>query len=362
MAELKCRLWGHELKNPIMPAAGPNCVDGEMLIAASRGGAGGLVMKTISVEPAKIPYPNIKRVNKETLMNAELWSEYPYQQYLDKEYELAKSTGQFLMASIGYNAEELSFLGPLVEKTGYVDAIEFSVHYVGKDYTTVVENAKALKESVSLPVLVKVSPGFPDIPAFVKAIESYVDGFIAINSVGPGLDFDPVTLRPLMGSEHGYGYVSGRAIFPIALQIVHEISLNTDKPIIGVGGIYSGLEAIKMMMAGASAVQVCSIVIEEGHSAYARIAKEMSDWLDKNGYADVNEIVGLYSKKSNKAVMQRPGMSIDADKCIRCGKCIKTCLHHGLSTGEKLLPVFNENCIQCGFCQSICPVKAIKMN
>ncbi len=358
MADISIKLFGKSIPNPVMPAAGPNCVDGKMLVEVAAAGVGALVMKTISTVPAKVPYPNIISAGNNTLLNSELWAELPAEQYIDVEYKLAKSTGKYLMASVGYTEADLRELGSRIEATGMVDSIEFSIHYLGNDLSPVINAAKGLRESVSLPILAKISPAFGNIPVLVKALEPYVDGFIAVNSLGPALDFDPVSIKPLMGSEMGYGWLSGKGLFPIALHIVHQLSLATDKPIIGVGGIYRGIDAIKMMMAGASAVQVCSAAIEKGHGIYAKIAQEMSDWLDDNNYASVSEIIGKY--KTNSVKYEKTSPLIDPNVCIMCCKCVHTCLHKGLDASAKGIKV-NENCHHCGYCPTICPVHAIRM-
>jgi dihydroorotate dehydrogenase (NAD+) catalytic subunit len=359
MADLSITLFGHTLPNPIMPAAGPNGRSGDDLLQAARGGAGALVMKTVSVLPAPVPYPNIASVGGHSMMNAELWSELPVEQYLDKEYRIAKNAGLMLIAGLGYSAEELANLGPRVEATGCVDAFEFSIHYLGSDIQPVIDSAKALKASVSKPIMAKISPNFPDIAGLVSALEPYVDGFIAVNSLGPALDFDPETRTPFLGSDHGYGWLSGRAIFPLALRIVHQLASCTTKPVLGVGGVSTGVDAIKMIMAGAHAVQVCSAAIEEGHGVYGRIASEMSRWLDAHGFASVEEIRGLYLHERFAKTEIPMIYSVDRPRCVRCGHCLRSCIHQAIVNDADRYPVHTEKCISCGFCATVCPVKAI---
>ena len=92
MANLQVRICGLEFSNPILPAAGPPSKDGAMLQAAAKGGAGGLVTKTISVNPAEVPRPCMAEI-KGGFLNTELWSELPKEQWLETEYKLARSTG-----------------------------------------------------------------------------------------------------------------------------------------------------------------------------------------------------------------------------------------------------------------------------
>lgn len=113
MAKLSVNVCGIDFANPIMPAAGPPTRDGAMCQAAARGGAGAIVTKTISVLPADVPRPCMAEI-KGGFLNAELWSELPKEQWIEREYELAKATGLPLIVGLGYTAEQIKQLAPLV--------------------------------------------------------------------------------------------------------------------------------------------------------------------------------------------------------------------------------------------------------
>ncbi|MCD4829003.1 MAG: 4Fe-4S binding protein [Candidatus Cloacimonetes bacterium] len=360
MPDLSVKLFGHTLSNPIMPAAGPNCRDAAMLKRAAAGGAGALVMKTVSVNPAQVPFPNIIAAGRHSLLNAELWSEIPVERYLEHEYAAAKETGLMLIASLGYTATELAALGPRIEATGCVDALECSVHYLGQNLAPVVEAMSALRAVVSLPIMVKVSPAIADIAALVEALDEHVDGYAAINSLGPCLDFDPVTVHPKLGSEHGYGWLSGDAVLPLALRVVHQLALHTRKPILGVGGVSAGVDAVKMLMAGATAVQVCSAAIREGQGVYGRIAGEMDTWLADNSYAAVRDIIGLYARGNQPLTRELRRPELDRKLCSRCGICVKACIHNAVETDADNWPVHTTRCLGCGYCVSVCPKGALR--
>ena len=136
----------------------------------------------------------------------------------------------------------------------------------------------------------KVSPSTPNIEELAIRAASYVDAFVAINSVGPALDFDIETPHATLGSKNSFGWLSGPAIRPIALRIVSQIASVQPKPVIGVGGIASGADAIQFFMAGASLVQVCTAAILKGASVYGAIADDMKTWLEKHGYASAEDI------------------------------------------------------------------------
>ena len=362
MADIGVSISGVNLKNPVLPAAGPNVRTAKLMLEAVKGGAGGIVTKTISVVPADDPRPTIRKIGTRGLMNCETWSEIPAEKFIE-DCKAVKGAGVPLIVSIGYKPDEVARLGKLVEEEISPDAIEFSTHYVGREVEPLVDIARSLRNAVSIPIWMKISPNFLNIEELVAAASKYVDGFVAINSYGPVLDFDPENPVPLLGSDYGQGWMSGAPILPIALRIVHQISSVQEKPVIGVGGIYSGVDAIKFIMAGASAVQVCSAAIQYGHSIYGKIAAEIEKWLDEHNFKSVDEIRGLYRKKlaERKVFLQKPTMSIDEDKCTGCKLCVSRCIQGALYMKGDKAAVISENCIGCGFCQDFCKFDAMKL-
>jgi dihydroorotate dehydrogenase/NAD-dependent dihydropyrimidine dehydrogenase PreA subunit len=364
MADLNTVVSGITFPNPVLPAAGPNVLNGRLMCEAAQGGAGGLVSKTVSTAPASDARPTIRRYGAKGLMNAETWSETPVESFLE-ELHLAKKTGLPLIASIGYRPEEVSRLGKLIEREIEPAGFEFSTHYTGKSTLPLVEVASALRRSVSLPIWMKLSPNFPNLEELALAVEPHVDGFVAVNSYGPVLDIDVETLQPLLGSSFGQGWLSGSPLLPIALEIVYRLRQRLSKPIIGVGGISRGSDAVKYFMAGASLVQVCSAAIREGNGVYGRIAGELSSWLDEHGYARIGEIADLYREKleARRTFTAKPAMTVKKDLCTGCGACIRRCVHGALTLVGKpeKATVTPGRCIGCGFCRDFCPEFAMAL-
>ena len=293
MANLESTVCGITFSNPVMPAAGPNVKNSSLMLKAAGKGAGAVVTKTFSVLPAEDPRPTMKKTVAGGLLNCETWLEDSYENFFN-ELKVTKNCSVPLIVSIGYSAEDVDKLGRLLEKDIQPDAIEFSTHYTGNDIAPLLHVAESLKKAVSVPVWMKVSPGFPALEELVKEAEPVVDAFVAVNSFGPALDFDPKRCKKSLGSDWGQGWLSGPPLQPIALGIVCRLARLIKKPIIGVGGISSGEDAVKFIMAGASLVQVCTAAIHEGPSAYGRIAQETADWLDENSYSSLSEIKGKY--------------------------------------------------------------------
>jgi dihydroorotate dehydrogenase subfamily 1 len=359
MADLKTTICGIEFPNPVWTAAGPGGADAELLLRAANGGAGGLVAKTVSVKGADVPTPNISSPFSASLLNAELWSEHDHRRFIDQELSRLKGQGVPVIASVGYSTEELALLGRELESAAVARAVEFSIHYVGKDPDNLKRMAAALKENLTIPVFAKLSPGISDLEDAIRVLEEIVDGFVAINSVGPALDFDIETRRPRLGSRDGRGWLSGAAILPVALHYVQAISSLTDKPVIGVGGVRRVEDVVKHLMAGASAVQVCSLAVLKGQEVYGKLAAELSSWLDDHDFANVGEIVGLYSRERPDPARVAGFPRIDYELCNYCLLCERSCIHRAIRFQEEKFHLDQSRCVRCGLCCSLCPKSAL---
>jgi dihydroorotate dehydrogenase (NAD+) catalytic subunit len=364
MALLTTQFCGLTFPHPVMPAAGPNVLDAAHCRRAVEGGASAVVVKTVSTRPAKVPKPCMMRYKKNGILNCELWSELPAEKYIESEYQKAHVEGLPLIAGVGYTADQLAELGPKIVATGYVDALEFSLHYTGKDIEQLVLAARSLRQSVAVPIFAKLSPAMQDIGSVARALEPYVNGFVAINSVGAALHFNAENPTPVLGAKNGFGWLSGEPVQPIALRCVAEIAMNVSKPVIGVGGIFTGKDALAFLMAGAKAVQICSAAILNGPTIYGKVARELNDLLDAQGYASVEECYNAYStaaKRSDTIDYEGHPPSINHEKCVQCGLCVRSCCPGALTLREnELLQCDEKLCVRCGLCLDTCPRNALE--
>lgn len=365
MPQLAVNVLGHTFRTPVIPAAGPNVGSGRMVMRAAEGGAGGLLTKTISRNAAPVPHPNMTRVGQDNLLNAELWSELSPETWFEREYDIALAAARQhelpLIASLGYSAQDLEELGPRLEQKG-IDILEFSTHYL--DPQRLIETARALRNAVSIPIVAKLSPQAGDLGEIARLLAPYVDGFACINSLGPALRIDIEHGTALLGSQYGYGWLSGPAIKPLAVRSVFQVARATDKPIIGIGGVTHGEDVIEFFMAGASLVGVCTAAILKGHTIYGKIAAEAAQWLSAHSYQDIAEIKGLYLnryRQGQRVVTEiEKTARVNESLCKACTQCEKVCQFDALHAPRKQTArVEAQACSGCGLCVSVCPFGAL---
>lgn len=288
--DISVEVAGLTLANPLMPAAGPLTSSPRAAERIAATGVGAIVAKTISVVAAEVPHPNIARLPY-GLLNCELWSEDPPERWFAEYLPAFRALGKPLVVSLGYRPDEVRELIPKAEP--FADAFELSTHYVGTDPRPLYEIAKAAKETTDKPVFIKLSPHVPNIEEFARAAEEGgADGLVAINSLGPGLAIDIRKRKPLLGGEHGYGWLSGPAIKPIALRAVYDVSRAVKIPVIGVGGIASAEDVVEFFLAGASAVQILSAAILKGVKIFAEILETLPRLLEELGVERLRDLTG----------------------------------------------------------------------
>lgn len=361
MVSLSTKLAGLELRNPIMPASGPIVRDGNSLAEVANKGAGALVSKTVSTEPAEVPRPNLAKIG-DSLINAELWSEISLDQWINKEYPKAKEMGLPLIASIGYSPEEIAEIAPQVVEAG-ADALELSTHNSPDGSSQMVEAIEAAKAEVDVPVLAKLSPQVPDVSASAEAAEDAgADGIIAIDTVGPALSVDINTENPIMGSESGYGWLSGPAIKPLAVRCVADAARAVDVPVIGVGGIKNEQDVAEFLMVGASAVQICTAAIIRGTKIFGLIADNLKRFMNARGYDTIEDIRGVALKHLPEEPLRTTAKQPDfiTSKCTGCGLCVKHCPYDAVTIVGGKARIDSAKCTGCGICVSVCPPKALR--
>ena len=187
----------------------------------------------------------------------------------------------------------------------------------GKPFACSAPDAKAVTAAVKevsgkVPVFIKLSPNVDSIAAIAEACASAgADGFTVINTVGPGMAIDLRSRMPILANT--VGGLSGPGIKPIAVKCIADVySVTKGKlPIIGTGGVYTGEDALELMLAGATLVGIGTAVADRGIDVFAKVCDEMQLWCTNEGVWEISAMVGamheqLRGSKHQKSKARSP--------------------------------------------------------
>ena len=297
MTNLEIELFGIRFENPLILASGINDKVPEQWIRAHEEGAGGIVTKSIGIEPRK-GYDNPTIVELPFgLINAMGLPNPGWKGFLEM---IEGYTFDFpLIVSIfGGTAEEFAFLA---EKLGDVaDAFELNLSCphakgygmeIGQKPENVYEVVRAVKDATDKPVIAKLTPNTDDITKLGLAAEKAgADAVSAINTL-KAIAIDVYARKPVLSNKVG-GY-SGPGVKPVALRAVYDLARTLDIPIIGIGGITTWQDAVEFLLAGASALQIGTAVSLRGWKVFREINGGIERYLAEEGFSSVKDIIGL---------------------------------------------------------------------
>ncbi len=306
LADLGVSLCGIHLPNPLILASGILGTEAKLMARVARAGAGAVTAKSCSLLPRRgHPNPTVLAwehglINAVGLANPGVEAEV---KELRQARALLQPLGTALIASIfADTVEHFAQVAALVIEAG-PDLLEVNISCpnvhdefgtpFAADRGAAAEVTAAVKEAAAgrVPVLIKLSPNVSDIAAIARAVEAAeADGISAINTV-TGMVIDLHARRPILANRSGG--LSGPAIHPLAVRCVYDIYEAVRLPIVGIGGVSSGRDAIEMIMAGATAVGIGSAVYEEGPEVFGRILREMADLMAELGYERVEQMRGV---------------------------------------------------------------------
>lgn len=298
MPGISTSVCGIKLQNPLILASGIRGNSAHLLIRAAKEGAGAVTSKSCSLLPRE-GHANPTMVDRNGVMlNAIGLSNPGIDEEIGEIKQAVKEAGVPIIASIvafsvadfGKLAGRMSEAAPhMIE----VDASCPNIEQGGKMFSCYVGDAvavtRAVRSATKIPISIKLSPDVPNIGEIAKGcVDAGADCITAINTVG-GMYIDAYAKKAVL--HNWFGGVSGPAIKPVALKSVYNIrqAIGPKIPIIGTGGVATGMDAIEMIMAGATAVGVGSAVVLR-KNAFADIAGEMRSFMDENGYSNLSQL------------------------------------------------------------------------
>ncbi len=304
MADLKTNLLGFAMNSPIIGASGTVGYGVEYEELADFTKIGGISGKGLTLHGQ---YGNKGERLWETpsgLINSIGLQNPGVQHFIDVELpemlELKQKYGTVAIANLGGHSEEEYVEGAAMLSDSAVDIVELNiscpnVKVGGMAYGVKAEAAgevvRMVRAACKKPLMVKLSPQAENIPEMCKAVEAAGADAISLTNTFQACAIDLEKRRPVFNNI--FAGLSGPAVRPIALRMVWQAvgAVDGAVPVIGLGGIASGEDALQFIMAGAAAVQVGTANFADPH-ACQRITREIDQWMDAHGVNSLDEIRG----------------------------------------------------------------------
>lgn len=303
MADLTTKLGPLTLKNPVMTASGTFGYgveyDQEFFPISE---LGAVVVKGIAPLPVHgNPTPRIAETVS-GMINAIGLQGPGVDKFLhDPHYMpyLKKANATVIVNMWGKKIEDYAYVAERLEqeKDG-IAALEINVSCPnikegGISFGTNTESMKsvisAVRKATTIPLITKLSPNVNRVADFAKAAEDAGSDMISLINTIPAMAIDVETRRPKLANVTGG--LSGPCVKPVAIKMVYEAAQAVKIPVIGMGGIMTGLDAAEFLLAGASAVAVGTAIFADPY-APVRVIRELNEYLDRHGIKQVSDLVG----------------------------------------------------------------------
>lgn len=294
--KLSVEICGVKFNNPVIAASGTFGFGREYDELYDISAAGGVSTKGLTPERREgNPVPRIAE-GKSVILNAVGLQNPGVEEFIKNDLGWLSGKTRVIANVAGRTLED--YEGMCTRLDGLVDMIELNISCpnvraggmaLGIKPENIEEVTRLCRGALrKTPLIVKLSPNVESIAANAQAAQRGGADCISLINTLTGMVIDIERRRPVLANNTGG--VSGAGIMPIALRMVFEAAHAVSIPVIGMGGITCGRDAIAFMMAGARAVQVGTANFTDSY-AIPRIVREMEEWLEAHGISDVNEIV-----------------------------------------------------------------------
>lgn len=297
--DLSVNIAGLTLKNPVMPASGCFGFGREYSEYYSLDRLGAVVVKATTLHPRLgNPTPRVTEVTG-GMLNAIGLANPGLDQVLEEELPwLVKQKVPIIVNVAGDTVEDYCIVVHQICQSGFAHAIELNVSCpnvergglaFGVDPQVLRRLVEAVRPCCTLPLIVKLSPNVSRVQdVAMAAAEGGADALSLINTL-MGMRIDLRTRKPVLANRTGG--LSGPAIKPVAVRMVYDVAKAVDLPLIGMGGISTGKDALEFIMAGASAVAVGTANFTDPR-ACPRIIRELRELMEAEGIRSLEEIRG----------------------------------------------------------------------
>lgn len=295
---LEVNIAGLKLKNPIIAASGCFSFGREYSRFFDLNRLGGIAVKALTRQPKKgNPPPRIAETPSGILNSVGLQNP-GVQVFIEKEIPFLRNYDTAIIANVaGDTVEDYEYMAETLSNAD-VDAIELNLSCpnvkegcmaFGSSAEGVFKVVSTVRKKASKPLIVKLTPNVTDITEIAKAAEAGGADSVSLINTLLGMAIDAKTRRPILGNVTGG--LSGPAIKPIALRMVYQVSKAVKIPVIGMGGISNGTDAVEFLLAGASAVMLGTAGFANP-MAWIETIDGIEKYMIENKVKSVTELVG----------------------------------------------------------------------
>jgi len=296
--DLNIEFAGVKFKNPIVAASGTFGFGREYGEFYDLSEIGGICVKGLTAaprlgnKPPRIAETPMGMLNSVGLQNPGVDA------FITDELPFLRKFDTVVIANIaGNTAEEFADMAEKLSDAR-VDIIELNVSCpnvkeggmaFGVSADNVASVTEAVMRRVSVPVMVKLSPNVTDIASIARAAESAGANAISLINTLLGMRIDTTTRKPVL--YNNVGGLSGPAVFPVAVRMVWQVASAVKIPVLGMGGVMTGNDAVEMMLAGADLIAVGTVCFDDPY-APVRIIREIKEYMTGNSISKVSDLTG----------------------------------------------------------------------
>ena len=298
MADLSVKVAGVSFNNPLIAASGTFGFGREYAEFYPLSTLGGISCKGITLKRRDgNPPPRIAETPS-GILNAVGLQNPGVDVFIKEDLPWLKEQGTVVIANIaGNTVEEYCQMAEKLSETD-TDMIELNIScpnvksggvQFGTSCESVGNITKEVRAHCKKPLIVKLSPNVTDIASIAKAAEAEGADAVSMINTLTGMKIDINTRRPII--HNNTGGLSGAAVFPVAVRMVWQVSSAVKIPIIGMGGITTWEDAVEMLIAGATALQIGTVLFSDPY-APVKINEGINKFLDDNNLSSVTELTG----------------------------------------------------------------------
>lgn len=300
MANLNVNIGRLGLKNPVMTASGTFGYGIEFQDFVPLDELGGIIVKGTTLNHRDgNDYPRMAETAS-GMLNCVGLQNKGVDYFCKNIYPNIKDIGTNMIVNVsGSCVEDYGECAARINELEKIPAIELNiscpnVKHGGMAFGTTTDGAagvvREVRKHYDKTLIVKLSPNVTDITEIARAVEAEGADSVSLINTLMGMAIDIERRKPLLSI--GTGGLSGPAVKPVALRMVHQVAKAVSIPVIGLGGIYTAEDAIEFIMAGATAIQIGTANFLDP-AVTIKVRDGINEWLDRHGCADVKEIIGV---------------------------------------------------------------------